>query len=160
MGAMSPPDTEAVRTAALNRKARYDYTIEDTLEAGLVLTGSEVKSLRAGKVNIAESYATEQAGEIWLINSHIGEYAQAGRFGHEPRRPRKLLLKRREIGRLVGAVQREGATLVPLKLYFDRRGIAKLQLGLARGKRKYEKREAEKKREWERERGRLMREKG
>jgi SsrA-binding protein len=157
---MAPADTEAVRTAAQNRRARFDYEIEDTLEAGLVLTGSEVKSLRAGQVNIAESYATEQGGEIWLINSYIGEYKQAGRFGHEPKRPRKLLLKSREIEKLIGAVRREGATLVPLRLYFNRRGIAKLALGVARGKRKYEKREAEKKREWNRERGRLMREKG
>jgi SsrA-binding protein len=157
---MAPAETEAVRTAAQNRRARFDYEIEDTLEAGLVLTGSEVKSLRAGQVNIAESYATEQGGEIWLINSYIGEYKQAGRFGHEPKRPRKLLLKSREIEKLIGAVRREGATLVPLRLYFNRRGIAKLALGVARGKRKYEKREAEKKREWERERGRLMREKG
>ena len=125
-----------------------------------MLTGSEVKSLRAGQVNIAESYATEQGGEIWLINSYIGEYKQAGRFGHEPKRPRKLLLKQREIEKLIGAVRREGATLVPLRLYFNRRGIAKLSLGVARGKRKYEKREAEKKREWDRERGRLMRDKG
>ena len=157
---MAPAETEAVRTAAQNRRARFDYEIEDTIEAGLVLTGSEVKSLRAGQVNIAESYATEQGGEIWLINSYIGEYKQAGRFGHEPKRPRKLLLKQREIDKLIGAVRREGATLVPLRLYFNRRGIAKLALGVARGKRKYEKREAEKKREWERERGRLMREKG
>jgi len=157
---MAPAETEAVRTAAQNRRARYDYEIEETIEAGLVLTGSEVKSLRAGLVNIAESYATEQGGEIWLINCYIGEYKQAGRYGHEPRRPRKLLLKSREIDKLIGAVNREGATLVPLRLYFNQRGIAKLSLGVARGKRKYEKREAEKKREWDRERGRLMRDKG
>lgn len=157
---MAPDDNEAGRTAAQNRRARFDYTIEDTIEAGLVLTGSEVKSLRAGNVNIAESYATEQGGEIWLINSYIGEYKQAGRFGHEPRRPRKLLLKGREIGKLIGAVNREGATLVPLRLYFNARGIAKLALGVATGKRKHEKRETIKKREWERERGRLLREKG
>ena len=157
---MAPADTEAVRTAAQNRRARYDYEIEETIEAGLVLPGSEVKSLRAGLVNIAESYATEQGGEIWLINCYIGEYKQAGRYGHEPRRPRKLLLKSREIDKLIGAVNREGATLVPLRLYFNQRGIAKLSLGVARGKRKYEKREAEKKREWDRERGRLMRDKG
>ena len=157
---MAADDNEAGRTAAQNRRARFDYTIEDTVEAGLVLTGSEVKSLREGKVNIAESYAAEQGGEIWLINSYIGEYKQAGRFGHEPRRQRKLLLKQREIDKLTGAVNREGATLVPLRLYFNARGIAKLALGLARGKRKYEKRETVKKREWERERGRLLREKG
>jgi SsrA-binding protein len=157
---MAAKESDDVRIAAQNRRARFDYTIEETIEAGLVLTGSEVKSLREGKVNIAESYATEQGGEIWLINSYIGEYKQAGRFGHEPRRARKLLLKAREVEKLIGAVRRDGATLVPLRLYFNSRGIAKLALGVARGKRKYEKREAEKKREWERERGRLMRDKG
>lgn len=157
---MASAREDSQRAVALNRRARYDYEIEDTIEAGLVLTGSEVKSLRAGQVNIAESYATEQGGEIWLLNAYIGEYKQAGRFGHEPKRPRKLLLKSRELARLIGAVRREGATLVPLRLYFNQRGIAKLALGLARGKRKYEKRETEKKREWERERGRLMRDKG
>lgn len=157
---MASEKDETHRAVALNRRARYDYEIEDTVEAGLVLTGSEVKSLRAGQVNIAESYATEQAGEVWLINSYIGEYKQAGRFGHEPKRPRKLLLKSREVEKLIGAVNREGATLVPLRLYFNQRGIAKLALGVARGKKKYEKRETEKKREWDRERGRLMRDKG
>jgi len=157
---MASEKDETHRAVALNRRARYDYEIEDTIEAGLVLTGSEVKSLRAGQVNIAESYATEQNGEVWLINSYIGEYKQAGRFGHEPKRPRKLLLKSRELEKLIGAVNREGATLVPLRLYFNQRGIAKLALGVARGKKKYEKRETEKKREWERERGRLMRDKG
>ena len=148
------------KVVADNRRARFNYEIGETFEAGIVLTGSEVKSLRAGQVNIAESYATEQGGEIWLINCYIGEYKQAGRYGHEPRRARKLLLKSREIDKLIGAVNREGATLVPLRLYFNQRGIAKLSLGVARGKRKYEKREAEKKREWDRERGRLMRDKG
>jgi SsrA-binding protein len=148
------------RVAAENRKARYNYTIEDTLEAGLVLTGSEVKSLREGRANIAESYARPQDGEIFLINAHISEYKQAGPAGHEPRRPRKLLLQKRQIGRLMAAIQREGATLVPLKLYFNDRGIAKLLLGLAVGKRKHDKRETEKRRDWERQKGRLMREKG
>ena len=150
----------AVRIAAQNRKARHNYSIEDSLEAGIVLTGSEVKSLRAGRANISESYATEKDGELFLVNAHIPEYRQAGPQNHEPRRPRKLLLRRRQIGRLVGAIQREGMTLVPLKLYFNSRGIAKLELGLAKGKRQYEKREAEKKRDWERQRARLMREKG
>ncbi len=148
------------RVVAENRKARYNYTIEDTLEAGLVLTGSEVKSLRAGRANIAESYARAQEGEIFLVNAHISEYKQAGPFGHDPRRPRKLLLHRRQIARLSASVQRDGATLVPLKLYFNDRGIAKLLLGLAVGKRKFDKRQTEKRRDWERQKGRLMREKG
>ncbi len=148
------------RVAAENRKARYNYTIEDTLEAGLVLIGSEVKSLREGRANIAESYARAEDGEIYLVNAHIAEYKQAGPFGHEPRRPRKLLLHKRQIARLSAAVQRDGVTLVPLKLYFNDRGIAKLLLGLAVGKRKHDKRETEKRRDWERQKARLMREKG
>lgn len=151
---------EAVRVAAQNRKARHNYTIEDSHEAGIVLSGSEVKSLRSGRANIAESYASEKGGELFLINAYIPEYKQAGRENHEPRRPRKLLLHRRQIGRLVGAIQREGMTLVPLKLYFNGRGIAKLELGLAKGKRQYEKRETVKKRDWERQKARLMRDKG
>ncbi len=148
------------RVAAENRKARYNYTIEDTLEAGLVLTGSEVKSLRAGRANIAESYARTEDGEIYLVNAHISEYKQAGPFGHDPRRPRKLLLHKRQIARLAASVQRDGATLVPLKLYFNDRGIAKLLLGLAVGKRKFDKRETEKRRDWERQKARLMRDRG
>ncbi len=148
------------RVVAENRKARYNYTIEDTLEAGLVLTGSEVKSLREGRANIAESYARAEDGEIHLVNAHISEYKQAGPFGHEPRRPRKLLLHKRQIARLAAAVQRDGATLVPLKLYFNDRGIAKLLIGLAVGKRKYDKRQSEKRRDWDRQKARLMREKG
>jgi SsrA-binding protein len=151
---------DAVRVAAQNRKARHNYTIEDSLETGIVLSGSEVKALREGRANIAEAYASEKDGELFLINAYIPEYKQAGRDNHEPRRPRKLLLHRRQIGRLVGAIQREGMTLVPLKLYFNNRGIAKLELGLAKGKRQYEKRETEKKRDWERQKGRIMREKG
>ena len=125
-----------------------------------MLTGSEVKSLRAGRANIAESYAKADDGEIYLINAHISEYKQAGPFGHEPRRPRKLLLHKRQIARLLASVQREGATLVPLRLYFTDRGIAKLLLGVAVGKRKHDKRESEKQRDWQRQKGRLMREKG
>lgn len=150
----------AVRVVAQNRRARHNYTIEDTLEAGLVLTGSEVKALREGRGNIQESYATEQNGEIFLVNAYIPEYKQAGQFNHDPRRSRKLLLNRREIDRLTGAVQREGATMVPLKLYFNARGFAKVEIALARGKRQYDKREAEKKKDWDRQRARLMREKG
>jgi len=148
------------RVAAQNRKARFNYTIEDSIETGIVLTGSEVKSLRAGRANIAEAYAAEKDGELYLINSHIPIYDQAGPQNHEPRRPRKLLLHRRQIGRLLGAIQREGMTLVPLKLYFNDRGMAKLELGLAKGKRQFEKRETEKKRDWEREKARVLRDKG
>lgn len=150
----------AVRIVAQNRRARHNYTIEDALEAGLVLTGSEVKALREGRGNIQESYATEKDGEIFLVNAHIPEYRQAGPQNHEPRRPRKLLLKRREIRRLIGAVQREGVTIVPLKIYFNARGIAKVEIALGRGKRQFDKREAEKKRDWDRQRRRLLRDKG
>ena len=154
------PKRESGRLVAENRKARFNYEIEDKLEAGLVLTGSEVKSLRAGKANIADAYASDERGELYLINAHIAEYAQAGRFNHEPKRPRKLLLHARERDRLLGAMQRQGMTVVPLKLYFNARGIAKLELGLAKGKKLHDKRETEKKRDWERQKGRLMREKG
>ena len=147
----------ATGVAADNRKARRNYTIESSLEAGIQLIGSEVKSLRAGRANIAEAYARPVGREIFLVNAHIGEYEQAGPAGHEVRRPRKLLLQRRQIDRLLGAVQRDGATMVPLRLYFNDRGIAKLELGLAHGKRQYDKRQAEKKRDWQREQGRLMR---
>ena len=146
------------RAAAQNRKARHDYFIEETLEAGIVLMGTEVKSLRAGGASIAEAYAGPQDGEIFLFNAHIPEYKAAKHFGHEPKRPRKLLLKRREVGRLTGAVQRAGITMVPLSLYFNERGIAKIQLGLAKGKRKTDKRDTEKERDWQRDKARLLRE--
>ena len=148
------------RVVADNRKARFNYFIDEKFEAGVALTGTEVKSLRQGKANIAESYADARGGEIWLINSNIPEYQQAHRFNHLPKRPRKLLLHKREIDKLVGAVERQGMTLVPLKLYFNEKGRAKVELALARGKKLYDKRETEKKRSWERERGRLMRQKG
>ena len=157
---MSGKADSRIRVTAENRKARHDFTIEDTVEAGLTLTGSEVKSLRAGRANINEAYARPIGGELFLVNAHINEYMQAGPANHEPRRPRKLLLHRRQIDRLVGAVQRDGATVVPLKLYFNERGMAKLLIGLAHGKRRHDKREAEKKRDWQRQRGRLLREKG
>ncbi len=147
----------ANRVAAHNRKARRNYSIESSLEAGIQLTGSEVKSLRAGRANISEAYARPVDREIFLVNAHIDEYEQAGPAGHDAKRPRKLLLQRRQIDRLLGAVQREGATMVPLKLYFNDRGIAKLELGLAHGKRQYDKRQAEKKRDWQREQARLLR---
>ena len=148
------------KVVADNRKARFNYEILDTLEAGLELTGTEVKSLRAGKSTIAESYATEQGGQIYLINSFIPEYLQGNRFNHEPKRPRRLLLHKHEINKLLGAVQKDGMTLVPLKLYFNDRGRAKLELAVARGKKLHDKRETEKQRDWEREKGRLLREKG
>ncbi len=143
-----------------NRKARHNFEFLDTFEAGLQLTGTEVKSLRNGKANIAESYATEEGGEIWLINSYIPEYLQANRNNHNPRRRRKLLLHRKEVSRLIGAIQREGLTIVPNRLYFNDRGIAKLQIALARGRKAHDKREVAKKRDWDREKARLMREKG
>ena len=157
---MAKTDVSPVRVAAQNRKARHDYSIEDSLEVGIVLTGSEVKSLRAGRATITEAYATDQGGELFLINAYIPQYEQAGPQNHEPRRPRKLLAHRRQIGRLAGAVQRQGMTLVPLKLYFNDRGMAKLELGIAKGKRAYEKRDATKKRDWERDKARIMRAKG
>lgn len=148
------------RVVAQNRRARYDYTIDETLEAGLVLVGSEVKSLRAGRGGLADAYAGEQDGELFIFNAHIPTYAAASRFNHEPRRPRKLLVSRRQLDRLLGAIQREGVTLVPLSIYFNDRGIAKVDLGIASGKRQYDKRETEKKRDWQRQQQRLMRDRG
>ena len=148
------------KAIAENRKARYDYAIEDTFEAGLMLTGTEVKALRVGKANIAESYASYEDGELWLINSHIPEYLQANRNNHEPRRRRKLLMSKREIAKLAMAVNRDGMTIVPLKLYFNERGRAKLQIALAKGKKSHDKRQTEKNRDWNREKSRLMRERG
>ena len=145
---------------AENRRARYDYFVEDTLEAGIQLTGTEVKSLRNGRANIAESYASADGREIVLINANIPEYAPANRFNHEPKRPRKLLLHRKEIDKLIGAVQREGRTLVPLRLYFNDKGRVKLLLALASGKKAHDKRATVAERDWKREQSRLMREKG
>ncbi|WP_421852278.1 SsrA-binding protein SmpB [Oricola sp.] len=143
-----------------NRKARYNYEILDTTEAGIVLQGTEVKALRNGEANIAESYVSEEDGEIWLINSYIPEYTEANRFNHDTRRRRKLLLHKREMAKMAQAADREGMTLVPLKLYFNDRGRAKLQVAIARGKKVHDKRETEKKRDWGREKARLMRERG
>jgi len=145
---------------AQNRRARHDYFIDETLEAGLVLAGSEVKALRAGRGNLSDSYAGERDGELFLFNAYIPEYTAANRFNHETRRPRKLLVHRRESDRLLGAVQREGVTLIPLSIYFNERGIAKVELGVARGKRQYDKRETEKRRDWQRQKQRLLREQG
>src|ERR1700731_63514 len=157
---MAEKSERKLRVVADNRKARFNYFIDDTMEAGLALTGTEVKSLRSGKATIAESYADARGGEIWLINSNIPEYLQANRFNHSPKRPRKLLLHRRQINKLIGAVEREGMTLVPLKLYFNEKGRAKIELALARGKKLYDKRQSEKKRDWNRQKARLMRQKG
>jgi len=148
------------RVVAENRKARHAYEILETFEAGIELVGPEVKSLRQGKANIAESYATDEEGEIYVINAHIPAYTQANRFNHEERRPRKLLLHKREIGKLIGAIRREGMTIVPLRLYFNDRGIAKLEIALARGRKLHDKREVEKTRDWNRQKQRLLREKG
>ena len=148
------------KVVADNRKARFNYEIGETFEAGVALTGSEVKSLRAGKATIAEAYADARGGEMWLINANIPEYLQAGRDNHAPKRPRKLLLHKRQINKLIGAVERQGFTVVPLKLYFNARGRAKIEVALARGKKLHDKRDTLKKRSWDRERGRLLRAKG
>lgn len=145
---------------AENRRARFEYSIEETMEAGVMLVGSEVKTLRLGRANIAESYASPERGELYLINADIPTYAAASVFNHEPRRPRKLLVKRRELARLTGAVAREGRTIVPLKLYFNDRGIAKLEIGVAKGKKAHDKRAATKDRDWKRDQARLMRDRG
>jgi SsrA-binding protein len=148
------------KLVAENRKARFNYEITDTLEAGLMLQGTEVKSLRNGEANIAESYVSEEGGEIWLINSYIPEYLEANRFNHEPRRRRKLLLHKREMAKLAQAADREGMTLVPLKLYFNDRGRAKLEVAVAKGKKTVDKRETAKKRDWDRQKARIMKEHG
>jgi SsrA-binding protein len=145
---------------AENRKARFNYEIGELVEAGIALTGTEVKSLRQGKATIAESYADAKNGEIWLVNANIPEYLQASRFNHAPKRPRKLLLHRRQIDKLAAGVEREGMTIVPLKMFFNEKGRAKLEIALGRGKKLHDKRETEKKRSWDREKGRLMRLKG
>jgi SsrA-binding protein len=148
------------KVIADNRKARYAYAIDERLEAGLMLTGSEVKSLRTGKATIGESYAYAKDGELFLVNAYIPEYTQASRFNHEPKRMRKLLVHKKEAGRLAMAIQREGMTLIPLRLYFNPKGIAKIELGVAKGKKLHDKRETEKQRDWQRDKARLMRVKG
>jgi SsrA-binding protein len=146
---------------AENRRARYDYSLEDTYEAGIQLTGTEVKSLRVGQANIAESYVSPENGEVMLINANIPEYQQAGPFyNHAPRRPRRLLLHKKEIAKLAQAVDRQGMTMVPLRLYFNDRGIVKLQIAVAQGKKLHDKRDTERKRDWNRQKARIMRERG
>ncbi|MGO4565171.1 SsrA-binding protein SmpB [Rhizobium sp. 2YAF20] len=159
---MAPKGSQRVvkKIVAENRKARYNYEIMDTYEAGLMLMGTEVKALREGKANIAESYASDEGGEIWLINSYLPEYLQANRFNHEPRRRRKLLLSAREIGRLRVGINREGMTLIPLKIYFNDQGRAKLELALAKGKKLHDKRQSEKERDWNRQKSRVLKDHG
>ena len=148
------------KIVAENRRARFDYHIEDTTEAGIALTGTEVKSLRFGEGSIAESYAEVKNGEVWLINSNVPEFSHGNRFNHEPKRPRKLLLHEREIDRFTGAVERKGMTLVPLSIYFNSRGRAKVELALAKGKKAHDKRDTIKERDWKREQSRLLKERG
>ena len=157
MVAKSDPNSKLI---AENRRARFDYSIESDLEAGIMLFGSEVKSLRQGGSNIAESYASVEGGELWLINGYIAAYKQAGVFGHDERRRRKLLVSRKELARMWQAVGRQGMTLVPLKVYFNDVGRAKLELALAKGKKLHDKRETEKERDWNRQKGRLLRDRG
>ena len=157
---MTRPKPEAfnkVKTVAENRRARYDYHIDDKYEAGIVLTGTEVKSLRFGEGSIAESYAEVKNGEVWLVNSNVPEFSHGNRFNHEPKRPRKLLLHAREIDRFTGAVERKGMTLVPLSIYFNSRGRAKVELALAKGKNVADKRATIKERDWKRDQQRIMR---
>jgi SsrA-binding protein len=157
---MAEKQARALKVVADNRRARFNYEIGEVFEAGIALTGTEVKSLRQGRATIAESYADTRDGELWLLNANIPEYVQASRFNHAPKRPRKLLLHRRQIEKLAGGVERDGMTIVPLKMYFNEKGRAKIEIALARGKKLHDKRETEKKRSWDREKGRLLRMKG
>ncbi len=155
-----PTPFEKTKTVAENRRARFEYFIETVYEAGIALTGTEVKSLRFGEGSIAESYAEVKGEEVWLVNANIPEFSHGNRFNHEPKRPRKLLLHEREINKLHGAVAREGMTLVPLSIYFNKQGRAKVELALAKGKKTHDKRETIKERDWKREQGRIMRDRG
>jgi SsrA-binding protein len=159
-GAKSSRKEDGIKVVADNRRARFDYEIIDTFEAGIELKGPEVKSLREGRANIGESYASVNDGELYLVNAYVPEYRQANRFNHETRRPRRLLLHRRQIDKLAGGVLREGLTIVPLRIYFNERGRAKVGIALAKGKKLHDKRETIKERTWNRERARLLREKG
>ncbi|AOO81866.1 SsrA-binding protein SmpB [Bosea vaviloviae] len=153
---MNKPDPDRYKLAADNRKARYNYEIIETLEAGIALQGTEIKSLRGGRATIGESYAGPMGTELFLFNAHIPEYLEANRFNHNVRRPRKLLLHRRQINKLMGAIQRDGYTVIPLKVYFNEKGRAKVELGLGRGKKLHDKRETEKNRDWNRDKARIM----
>lgn len=160
MARPKPEPFDKQKTVAENRRARFDYYIEDKVEAGLMLTGTEVKSLRAGEATIAESYAEVRDGAVWLVNANVPEFSHGNRHNHEPRRPRKLLLNAREIDKLTGAVERKGMTLVPLSIYFNGRGRAKVELALAKGKNAADKRHTIKDRDWQRDKARLLRERG
>jgi len=160
MARPKPSTFDKTKTVAENRRARFDYFIEETFEAGIALSGTEVKSLRFGEGSIAESYAAVQDGEAWLINANIPEFSHGNRFNHEPKRPRKLLLNGREIEKLFGAVARQGMTLVPLSIYFNSRGRAKVEIALARGRKLHDKRDYEKEKDWKRVQGRLLRQHG
>ncbi|WP_448664554.1 SsrA-binding protein SmpB [Sphingomonas sp. CJ20] len=155
-----PTAFEKVKTVAENRRARFDYFIEQVFEAGIALTGTEVKSLRFGEGSIAEAYAEVNDTGVWLINANVPEFSHGNRFNHEPKRPRKLLLNEREINKLHGAVAREGMTLVPLSIYFNGKGRAKVELALAKGKKTHDKRDTIKERDWKREQGRILRDRG
>ncbi|KQQ06967.1 SsrA-binding protein [Methylobacterium sp. Leaf122] len=157
---MAPKPDPGRRVVADNRSARYHYAIEDTLEAGIALTGTEVKSLRGGKATIGESYAGPSGNDLMLFNAYIPEYLEANRFNHNTKRPRRLLLHRRQINKLIGATQRQGYTVIPLKIYFNDKGRAKVELGLGKGKQLHDKRESVKQRDWDRDKARLMRDKG
>ncbi len=160
MARPKPETFDKQKTVAENRRARYDYFIEDKFEAGLMLTGTEVKSLRAGEATIAESYAEVRGGEVWLVNANVPEFSHGNRFNHEPKRLRKLLLNEREIDKMTGAVERKGMTLVPLSIYFNGQGRAKVELALAKGKNSADKRQSTKDRDWQRDKARLMRDRG
>ena len=160
MARPKPSTFDKQKTVAENRRARFDYFIEDTFEAGIALSGTEVKSLRFGEGSIAESSAEVRGEEAWLVNANIPEFSHGNRFNHEPKRPRKLLLHRREIEKMIGAVERKGMTLIPLSVYFNSRGRAKVELALARGKQTHDKRATIKERDWKRDKARLMRERG
>jgi SsrA-binding protein len=155
-----PATFDKKKIVAENRRARYDYAVEEVFEAGIALTGTEVKSLRFGEGSIAESYAEVKDGEVWLVNANVPEFSHGNRHNHEPKRPRKLLLSAREINKMFGAVARQGMTLVPLSIYFNGRGRAKVELALAKGRKSHDKREHEKEKDWKREQGRLMRQHG
>jgi len=157
---MAPKSDPSRKVVADNRAARYHYAIEDTLEAGIALTGTEVKSLRGGKATIGESYAGPSGNDTMLFNAYIPEYLEANRFNHDTKRPRRLLLHRKQIDKLIGATQRQGYTVIPLKIYFNERGRAKVELGLGKGKQLHDKRETAKQRDWDRDRARLLRDRG
>jgi SsrA-binding protein len=160
MARPKPTPFDKQKTVAENRRARFDYFIDDTFEAGLMLSGTEVKSLRAGEATIAESYAEVRGGEVWLVNANVPEFSHGNRNNHESKRPRKLLLNAREIDKLTGAVERKGMTLVPLSIYFNGKGRAKVELALAKGKQGHDKRQTIKDRDWQRDKARLLRDRG